>query len=759
MKRRSSFQFKLYLILGATGIGSMLLVGGALLIHERLTFRQRVLDSLDALVAMISVTTRAALDFDDAATAQENLATLAEHRDLLSATLYSASGQPLASYLAPGQESPSPAAPNHEFTRFDRNGVAVHRTLRYNGRIIGHLLIESSFASQRAQFDRSLRILGALGVGALLVLLLWARFLQRMFSAPLVRLTEVADEVRGSKNFSLRAPITSRDEVGRLADSFNGLLADLAERDQQIALELTARRASEAALSESEERFRQLVENSNDLIVLTDSNGVILYASPNHTVITGRDPGDLVGGNVLDHIHPEDLRTITTNFERTAASFSYRARLKNGEWRWFETSGRSFTNKDGEARNVVISRDITKRVEAEKKQEALEFQLRHAQKMEAVGTLAGGIAHDFNNILTGIMGNIELARMDLPDVHPCIPALGDATKASQRARELVKQILAFSRQGEQIKSPTDLGPLVREAMRLLRSSLPTTIVIHTEIEDGCPPILCDATQIHQVLMNLGTNAAHAMRKRGINLRVGLKRVSLTPADLAAHRQLLPEHTVCLTVADEGTGMDQATMERIFEPFFTTKAAGEGTGLGLSMVHGIVQDHGGAIVIESRLGFGTTFKIYFPGAACAAVPESITTSRVAQGQGEIILLIDDDVLVANVAAKLLSRLGYVAETYVRPAEALQAMQRQPNRYSLVITDLTMPGMTGVELAREAIKVRANLPIIIATGYLRDDAPDEARQFGIRHFVRKPYDRDELGRVVRDAINRNKNLQQA
>lgn len=750
MKRTTSLHFKLFLVLGATGIGSMLLVGGALTIHERLTFQQRVVGSLDALAAMIAVSSRAALDFDDAATAKENLASLSEHRDLLAATLYTSGGQPLATYLAPGQQTLPPAAPPEEFTRFERNGVVVSRALHHNGRVIGHLLLESSFASQRAQFDRSLRILGGLGAGALLGLLLWARILQRTFSAPLVRLTEVAEQVRQSRDFSLRAPATSRDEVGRLAESFNGLLADIAIRDRQIAQELAARRASEEALGESEERFRQLVENSNDLILLTDSNGCILYASPNHTGITGRTPGELVGGNVLDHVHSEDLKAITTDFERTISSFSYRARLKSGEWRWFESSGRNFANKEGQVRHVVISRDITTRVEAEKKQKSLEFQLRHAQKMEAIGTLAGGIAHDFNNILTGIMGNIELARMDLPASHPADPALADATKASQRARELVRQILAFSRQGEQLKTPTDLGPLVREAMRLLRSSLPTTIVIQTDIEEGCPHVLCDATQIHQVLMNLGTNAAHAMRKRGVNLRVGLRRVRLTAGELAAHRQLQPEHTVCLTVADEGTGMDQATIERIFEPFFTTKPAGEGTGLGLSVVHGIIQDHGGAIILESRPGLGTTFQIYFPGVSASGEQEAVVVPSIARGQGEVILLVDDDALVANVAAKLLIRLGYVAETFIRPAEALQALQRNPKRYVLLITDLTMPGMTGVELAREVVKVRANLPIVIATGYLRDSAPEEARQFGIRHFVRKPYDLEELAKVVADAI---------
>jgi PAS domain S-box-containing protein len=366
------------------------------------------------------------------------------------------------------------------------------------------------------------------------------------------------------------------------------------------------RRAAEAALKDSELRYRTLVENSHDLVSEIDLHGRVHYVSPNHLALTGYTQEELVGTSIFDRIHPEDQAAVQETFQNRNGSALYRYRHKDGAWRWFESTGRAFTTADAREHGVIITRDITASIEAESIRKSLEAQLRQAQKMEAIGTLAGGIAHDFNNILTGILGNMELAGLELPPGHPARTFLRDALKASNRARDLVAQILLFSRRRDQQRIVSALDNVLKEALSLLRASLPSTIEFNTHISPNCPRVLCDATQIHQIVMNLGTNAAHAMRERGGVFTVTLASCDVNPALAAAHPQLAAGRAVRLSVRDTGCGMDPVTRERIFEPFFTTKPAGEGTGLGLAVVHGIMQNHDGTITVESQPGMGRSF---------------------------------------------------------------------------------------------------------------------------------------------------------
>ncbi|MGE0448193.1 MAG: ATP-binding protein [Vicinamibacterales bacterium] len=374
---------------------------------------------------------------------------------------------------------------------------------------------------------------------------------------------------------------------------------------------------------------------------------------------------------------------------------------------------------------------------AEQQRRALETQLRQAQKMEALGTLAGGIAHDFNNLLMAIGGNTELALGELPEHSPARESLEEVVKAHHRARDLVKRILLFGRKQKSTRQATELAPVIDEALKLLRASLPATVEIRTTLPPHLPLVMADATQIHQIVLNLATNSAYAMRAAGGVLSVGLDLVTVADAHDTPSHDLAPGPHVRLTVRDTGSGMSEAVRERLFEPFFTTKGHA-GTGLGLSVVHGIVRDHGGSITVETQLGFGTTFRIYFPVTASAA--PATAHAGVLHGSGQLIAYVDDEEALVLVMSRILERLGYRCSTFTSAAAALQSFQADPTRFAAIITDMQMPGMSGLELARALRAVRADVPIAIASGR---EYEDENTTF---HWLQKPSTLDELSRTV-------------
>jgi PAS domain S-box-containing protein len=533
-------------------------------------------------------------------------------------------------------------------------------------------------------------------------------------------------------------------------------LAPAVIRELREARRRAERRAAESALKDSELRYRTLVENSHDLVSEIDIHGRVHYVSPNHLTITGYSQAELVGTSIFERIHTDDLAHVQEKFQQRGAAEPalYRYRHKDGAWRWFESTGRAFTTADGREHGVIITRDITASIEADNIRKSLEAQLRQAQKMEAIGTLAGGIAHDFNNILTGILGNMELAGLELPPGHPARNFLHDALKASNRARDLVAQILLFSRRRDQQRIVTALDRVLKEALGLLRASLPSTIEFQTDIVPGCPRVLCDATQIHQIVMNLGTNAAHAMRERGGVLTVTLGLSDADPALAAAHPQLAEGRAVCLRVRDTGIGMDAPTRERMFEPFFTTKPAGEGTGLGLAVVHGIMQNHDGAITVDSKPGFGTEFRLYFPAVETGEVETVNAPVQPVRGNGERILLIDDEASIAQIGERMLNKLGYRATALTSSGQALAVYQQSPQSFDAIITDLTMPEITGVELARRVFQSRPDLPVILSTGFMRSLEIDRARNLGVKHFIEKPFTIQSLALLLREALQAKK-----
>lgn len=392
---------------------------------------------------------------------------------------------------------------------------------------------------------------------------------------------------------------------------------------------------------------------------------------------------------------------------------------------------------------VVIVQDITER-------KLLAEQVRQAQKMEAIGTLAGGIAHDFNNILAAISGYTELSLLTLnenPDVRDHLHAV---LRATVRATGLVRQILAFSRQQATSRLPLSLSPLVSECIALLRATIPTSIEFDISLSADAPTVLADATHIHQVLMNLGTNAWHAMKDRSGTLQVKLERIVVDDVRASRQARLHPGVYARISVRDTGCGMDQQTLLRIFEPFFTTKPTGEGTGLGLAVVHGIMDNHDGAVTVRSTLGKGTRFHLYFPEKTGDLEQQKLVPGEVPHGQGEHILVVDDESLLVQMSRMALTSLGYQVDATTKPVEALDWVRADPQRFALVLTDQTMPGMTGLVLASHLQLIRPGLPIILTTGYVAALTAEQIDGAGISKVLHKPATLQSLARALKSAL---------
>ena len=395
--------------------------------------------------------------------------------------------------------------------------------------------------------------------------------------------------------------------------------------------------------------------------------------------------------------------------------------------------------------------NISEQKKVQYEREKLESQLRQTQKMEALGTLAGGVAHDLNNVLSAIMGFTELTKELVPTKGKEAENLAHVLTAARRARDLVRQILSFSRRTPLEKQAVDMPLLVREGLNMLRASLPTTIEIRPNLPDQMACIMADPVQIYQVLMNLCGNAGQAMEENGGVLRVSLEEVQVDQDDQVSGLDLSPGRYVLLSVSDTGAGMDQAIQDKIFEPFFTTKDPGQGTGMGLAVVHGIVEDHGGAISVESAPGNGSIFKVYLP--AMEARPAQADRPLHAEPPrgSERILVVDDEKHLVELFRKSLSRLGYQVTALEDSQEALDLFRASPQDFDLVITDFTMPKMTGAQLARGMLAIRPDLPLIMTTGYSKHFSAQQAQQMGIRFFAMKPLSLARLAGLVREALD--------
>ena len=412
--------------------------------------------------------------------------------------------------------------------------------------------------------------------------------------------------------------------------------------------------------------------------------------------------------------------------------------------RYYSVTNSPIPHTDGTVSNLTIFHDITEI-------KTMEENLRQSQKMESIGTLTGGVAHDFNNILGIIVGNTELALDDVPEWNPAHSNLEEIKTASLRASKIVKQLLSFSRKTDQKLQPIEIAFVIKDALKFMRSTIPTTIDIQQDIQVTDETILADPTQINQVMMNLCINASQAMEQTGGNLTVNMEKVILDDNSAKDYPDLRNGEYVKVTVSDTGAGIDPEIIERIFDPYFTTKEVGKGSGMGLSVVLGIINNHNGAISVDSKPGKGTTFSILFPVAAEKPEIEKDTTEELPLGS-ETVLFVDDEESIVKVVPRMLERLGYQVKIALTPQDALAQFSADPKHFDLVITDMTMPQMTGVILSEKIMGIRPDIPVIICTGHSDMIDEERAKQLGIAAYVMKPIIMTEIAKTIRKVLDK-------
>ena len=558
---------------------------------------------------------------------------------------------------------------------------------------------------------------------------------------------------RNKKNFNLFSAFFSKaatESVKLESENFHFKeFETLAESANRM---ISERNEAETALRKSERNYRQLVQNANSIIMRMNTAGTIIFFNNYAQDFFGYSEEEILGKNVIGTIVPPRdkigydlermIKDIGTHPERYVSNENENIR-HDGERVRVAWMNKAIYDDESRVKEILcVGIDVTQKWQLEKR-------LAQAQKMEAIGTLAGGIAHDFNNILSAIMGYTELTLIDIPQDSAVRKNLKQVLKAGGRAKDLVQQILTYSRQREREMQPVKINLIVNEALKLLRASLPSTIRINNNITSNLA-VMSDPTNIHQVIMNLCTNAGHAMQENG-----GLLDVRLTDVDIDAefakhHPGMSPGKFVRLTVSDTGHGMSPEVIERIFDPFFSTKNKRDGTGMGLSVVHGIVKSHGGTLTVDSTPGKGSVFKTFFPAIESEWVPDNEHADLMVTGT-ESILFVDDEAFQADIAKQMLSRLGYRLTTCTSSVEALELFLQSPEKFDLVITDMTMPYMTGDLLAKELISIRPDIPIIVCTGYSDRIDADIANEIGIRELVMKPVVMKDIAHCIRRVLD--------
>ncbi len=519
-------------------------------------------------------------------------------------------------------------------------------------------------------------------------------------------------------------------------------------------------------LIRAEECYKYLVKNSPDIIYMLDGQGNFKFISNTAERLLGFQIEQLIGEHYTTLIHDNDLEKAKWSFnerrtgDRAASQMELRLKIcdESGRFKDSKTGHLTIELKSNGIYDEPINKEDKKFIGTHgvirdiSNRKQLESQLKQAYKMEAIGTLTGGIAHEFNNILGIILGNTELALDDVPGWNPAHFNLEEIKTAGLRAKNVVRQLLSFIRKTDIKRQPISLIPVIKDALKFLRSTLTANIDIRQNIQDTADTILADPTQINQIMINLCTNAFHAMEETGGTLSIGMQNVLLDDdSAVLIDPELTPGNYVKVTVSDTGPGIAPEIIERIFDPYFTTKEVGKGSGLGLSVVHGIVKVHKGAITVDSELGKRTTFSVFFPVTEEELVTESKSIEALPTGT-EKILFVDDEESIVLIVRQMLERLGYQVEATMNPVEALELFRSSPDQFDLVITDMSMPQMDGDKLVKEILNIRSEMPIILCTGFSEKVTEENAKALGIKAFAMKPLAIRNLAMMIRKVLDK-------
>ena len=546
--------------------------------------------------------------------------------------------------------------------------------------------------------------------------------------------------------------ITKRKNAeSQLKKSYSELEEIVKEKTFELVKEIDDRKAAHIALQKSEEKYRSILESIQDSYFELDEKGNLIFFNSSMPELLGYPEQELEGINYKDYTDKTEYKKLIGIFNKvyltgqTSPLMNIHCIAKDGTRKNVGIIVSLMKNKNGDIIGFQgLARDVTE-------QKIMENRIQQSQKMEAIGNLAGGIAHDFNNILGGIIGYTQLIKAHTQKLPKIQQYVKQVMKASERATELVKQILLFSRKTESEKIPSDIVLIAKEVIKLLRASIPSTIEIKHHFKDGLSPVLADPTQIHQVFMNLCSNASYAMKSNGGCLDLTLTDVIVTNKYNNEFQEIKPGEYIKLSISDTGMGMDRQTIEKMFDPYFTTKEIGDGTGLGLATVHGIVKNHKGIIQVESEKGVGTTFHLFFP-CVKLAVEVDKEIAEIQEGT-ESILFVDDEIYLARVGKEMFEDYGYCVEAVTSPTKAFELFEQNPSKFDLVITDYTMPEMTGEQLIRKIRKIDPKIPIIMCTGISLE--PESLAELNISKLLMKPLDMDVMLTIIRKVLDTQKN----
>jgi len=699
------------------------------IITEYLNEKDRLVNESLMTAKLVSEYCITPLDFGYQEEAEDNLAKLASIPAIYSGSVYDKDGTLFASYSR-DINIPIPTTPPQDLRKwFDGSWLHIFRLIKYENSIKGTIYLRVSTARLRDGLINHIIVMIFIGLGTMMISYVLAFKMQALISQPILTLSDIVKKISRKADYSIQIQKTAGDEIGNLYDSFNDML-------KQIHLRENERNVAEESLRESEEIYRLLFERSNDAIFLVDiTTGRYLDANHAAEVLTGRSINEIKRLKTTD-LTPFEAgnRLNSLKISTSYKDFSEVQYIRpNGEIRTV------LLNAVPQKENIFygIARDITDRKKAREDRLAIENRLQKAQKLEALGTVVGGIAHEFNNILQSIFLYGELVSDQLPEDEELRANFQHIMDDGGRARDIVKQILTFSRKSKTEMIPQTIHDIVLEALLFERASLPPIIEIQQEIDHNCGMILCDKTQIHQIVINLCNNAKHAMGENE-----GILKISLHQTKSKIGENPDEQNVLKLVVSDTGKGMATETIDRIFDPFFSTKAVGDGTGLGLSVIHGIVEMMKGEIAVESEIDKGSTFSILLPVFDGKTVNAKSKTPGGSIPHKRSVLLVDDEKSIRISSKAILSRKGFSVDVAESGELALELINTNTEKYDFIITDLSMPKMSGAELTKKIRELKLNPTIILSSGVLGIEDKKEYQDIGINGFIQKPWTGEQL-----------------